>query len=129
MTRGNAFNDPIGRYWRAEVCLAFLPDVELDGTDPDELTSLQSRWFSRGWTLQELIAPKKLDFFDNSWNWIGDRGSLSTKWTDDVCSVAQELLVDGGRDRLHEFNVATRLSWAARRETTRREDRKFIPFE
>ncbi len=58
-------------YKNAEVCYAYLSDLVSGGA-----TALQSdlpscRWFTRGWTLQELIAPKRLEFYDGQWRHIG----------------------------------------------------------
>jgi len=58
-------------YLNAEVCLAYLADV--DGKDdPDGLG--RSVWFSRGWTLQELLAPQTVVFLTQAWKTIGHKG-------------------------------------------------------
>jgi len=62
-------------YRRAEVCYVFLAEVFTAGFDissensPDEFAA--NRWFKRGWTLQELIAPRRSKFFSAHWELIG----------------------------------------------------------
>lgn len=55
-------------YSVAKICFAYLEDVE-HGEDPFSMYSStrSSRWFTRGWTLQELTAPQHLVFFDRTW--------------------------------------------------------------
>lgn len=75
--------------------------------------------FTRGWTLQELIAPANVTFFDSQWKARGNKTSLATELSTitniDVC------LLEGSRS-LEYFSVAQRMSWAASRVTTRIED-------
>jgi hypothetical protein len=77
------------------------------------------RWFRRGWTLQELIAPKQLLFFGMDWNFIGSKLDLLYTLSDitGIDSIALS-----HRCNLAELSIAKRLSWAARRTTTRIED-------
>lgn len=65
-----AINSMYEWYKAAEVCYAFLADVGLDST------FVESRWFSRGWTLQELLAPRRLIFYDCHWEEIGTKQTL-----------------------------------------------------
>jgi hypothetical protein len=74
----------------------------------------KSRWFTRGWTLQEMIAPKELKFYDRDWKFIGTKTGL-------VDQLYQITGVDTGVLRggnLKFKSVARRMSWAARRQTT-----------
>ncbi|KAH6693384.1 hypothetical protein BKA61DRAFT_647795 [Leptodontidium sp. MPI-SDFR-AT-0119] len=85
----------------------------------------ESRWFTRGWTLQELIAPKKVKFYDESWNFIGRKSASEddqdfTMLLSRVTRIDVEILAD--RRSFGQFGVAQRMSWAARRTTTRVED-------
>jgi hypothetical protein len=117
-----AINSMFRWYECAEVCYAYLADV------PPEHAALQypwrwsfrsSRWFRRGWTLQELLAPSFLEFLDRDWNLIGSRD----EWADEI-----ELATGIEVRQLANFqqcSVATKLSWAANRETTRVEDRAY----
>lgn len=81
-----------------------------------------SKWFTRGWTLQELIAPSDVVFCDRSWREIGTRESLS----DDIAAITG---IDAGLLRMErkpaDFSVAQRMSWAATRRTTRVEDEAY----
>ncbi|KAJ9150277.1 hypothetical protein NKR23_g3695 [Pleurostoma richardsiae] len=70
-----AINSMFAWYSGAVVCLAYLSDLE-----PGEFASRgfgHCRWFTRGWTLQELIAPRQVLFCDNSWKCVGTSQSLS----------------------------------------------------
>jgi hypothetical protein len=69
-------------YRNAEVCYVYLSDV--DTKDERYLIGSQfhsTQWFSRGWTLQELLAPEALEFFDKNWIEIGTKNSLQTRIT------------------------------------------------
>ncbi|OCL03198.1 hypothetical protein AOQ84DRAFT_400794 [Glonium stellatum] len=81
---------------RATECYVYL----VDATDPSGFGN--NRWFTRGWTLQELLAPCSVIFFDSDWNEIGTKASQA----EFIC---------------HNY-VAQRMSWATRRETAREED-------
>lgn len=59
-------------YMKAKVCYVYLTDVATDGSIH------RCRWFRRGWTLQELIAPKWVKFYDGGWNFINDKISISS---------------------------------------------------
>jgi hypothetical protein len=66
------------RWYRdSEVCFAYIVDVsslpiggETDGFADQIQAFKKSRWFSRGWTLQELIEPRKRVFFSGDWSLI-----------------------------------------------------------
>jgi hypothetical protein len=103
-------------YSQAEVCYAYLSDVTLDSPD-----FKGSRWFTRGWTLQELIAPVNVVLYDSSWNMIGTKHGLSQKISE-LTGINRSAL-DG--TKLDQFSVATRMSWAAKRKTSRKEDEAY----
>ena len=114
------------RYYRdAGECLIYLSDVppvaEDGSTDREKhLRALRSsRWFSRGWTLQELVAPRARVFLAADWTPIEDRGDL-VELLADITGIDVKLLRD--RDQLSSFCTAHRMSWASRRQTTRGED-------
>ena len=134
---GEAINSMHRWYQEAQVCYVYLAD--LDGcpplTDADlrhggETTSQrywnarfrQARWFSRGWTLQELIAPSKLRFYDRDWNLIGDLRDLAST-VSDITGVHLSMLHHALKP--NDFSLAQRMCWAAGRETTRPEDRAY----
>lgn len=83
-----------------------------------------ARWFTRGWTLQELLAPNSVRFFDASWIEFGDKTSMS-KEISRISGVSERILKGStiaARQALDSVSVAQRMSWAARRTTTRIED-------
>ncbi|KAM7192503.1 Heterokaryon incompatibility protein (HET) domain containing protein [Naviculisporaceae sp. PSN 640] len=116
-----SINSMFNWYRDATVCYAYLEDVS--GTDSMEAFR-GSRWFKRGWTLQELIAPVHVEFLSKEWKSLGSRRDLASEISN-ITSIDARLLLrtslhlDFG---LHDFSVATRMSWAAGRKTTRVED-------
>lgn len=114
-----AINSMFKWYQEAEVCYAFLSDVptDLDNTTLD-IALRKSRWFTRGWTLQELIAPAHVMFFDDNWKELGTRSSLR-----DAISATTSIQVNVLLGyNIKKFSIAQRMSWASRRTTTRSED-------
>ena len=113
------------RYYRdAGECLIYLSDVPtvIDDTisRQQQLNDLRaSRWFTRGWTLQELLAPKVRNFFSGDWIPIDDKGDLVNLLAE-ITNIDARLLRD--RDLLSTFCTAKRMSWASKRQTTRSED-------
>ncbi|KAL6363264.1 hypothetical protein LRP88_02675 [Fusarium phalaenopsidis] len=108
-----AINSMYRWYQEAAVCYAFLADV----SDLSGLSS--SKWFTRGWTLQELIAPSSMIFFSQTWEELGTKATL-----DQVISERTRIpkaILSGDQD-LETASVAQRMSWASDRRTTRRED-------
>jgi hypothetical protein len=78
----------------------------------------QSSWFTRGWTLQELLAPSKLHFFNREWKPIGSKRRLAPK-IERITGIPRRALRSFSLD---EYCVAEKLSWSAKRTTTREED-------
>ncbi|KAL9582028.1 MAG: hypothetical protein Q9212_003544 [Teloschistes hypoglaucus] len=79
------------------------------------------RWFTRGWTLQELLAPKSVEFFSSDGVRLGDRSSLEEE-IHRITGIA----VDALRGRsLSDFSVSERMAWATKRTTTRKEDEAY----
>ncbi|KAI1323702.1 heterokaryon incompatibility protein-domain-containing protein [Xylariaceae sp. FL0255] len=113
---GEAINSMYDWYHDSAVCYAYLADID-KGDDQKPLTS--SRWFTRGWTLQELLAPKEVVFFDKSWITLGTRKGLA-EVISPTTLIHLEALHD--RDTIPDFSIAQRMSWAAGRTTTRYED-------
>jgi hypothetical protein len=124
-----AINSMFNWYRNSDYCYAYLSDVQ----EADMSRSFsESRWFKRGWTLQELVAPKEVIFYDREWSHIGKR-SDHVDWISGITGIDPEVLdkppeSNGGDDEddrmaaLSSACVAKRLSWASRRETTRLED-------
>lgn len=109
--------------WYAEshICYAFLSDVTVDDvtSSPGEDAFAQSKWFTRGWTLQELVAPSQVTFYNASWKEIGTKDSLRVP----IAAITQidvAMLQTGAN--LDDYSIARRMSWASRRVTTRKED-------
>lgn len=113
-----AINSMFRWYKESAVCYAFLADVDLECSMPS------SRWFTRGWTLQELIAPDEVLFYDMNWRFLGSRGDLASVITS-ATKIPKHVL-DRPRqeveDVLQSASIAQRMNWAAERVTTREED-------
>ena len=110
------------RYYEGSIrCFVILPDLVISGmtsTEMDHKIST-SRWFKRGWTLQELIAPKEVDFYDANASYIGTRDSL-TDLIVETTKIPVEYL--NGTSQYRDASVAQRMSWASGRSTKREED-------
>lgn len=104
-------------YQRAEKCYAFLSDLRPGALAEEKLAAC--RWFTRGWTLQELIAPKEVRFYDQEWNFIGTKMDFSDKISS-ITGIDMNILQ--GTSEPNERSIATRMSWAAHRQTSRIED-------
>ncbi|KAI0367947.1 HET-domain-containing protein [Pilatotrama ljubarskyi] len=118
-----AINSMFEWYRIASVCYAYLSDVE---DDDDWLASdsqfASSRWHTRGWTLQELIAPDVVVFLTQRWNAFGTKTTLA-ETLEAITAVDREVLT--GEAALHSVSVARRMSWASKRKTTRIEDEAY----
>jgi Heterokaryon incompatibility protein (HET) len=128
---GEAINSMFRWYKDAQICYAYLADVPpryfVLSSECRVETPLvpwrwyfrSSRWFTRGWTLQELLAPGFLLFLDQQWGNIGAR----EEWADEIyraTGIGVKHLLD-----FHQCCIAIKLSWAANRHTTREEDRAY----
>jgi hypothetical protein len=125
-----AINSMFDWYAGSSQCYAFLEDVF---ASQFELDLPKSRWFTRGWTLQELIAPAKVTFYDRTWTTFGDRQILATTISD-ITGIDLAVLGDSKINRKYPYRtayrskslralcVAKKMSWASSRVTTRRED-------
>ncbi|KAF9462368.1 heterokaryon incompatibility protein-domain-containing protein [Collybia nuda] len=109
-------------YKNARVCYVYLFDVRRQGDHGPGSQFATSRWFNRGWTLQELIAPTEVRFYAADWVFIGTKKSLQ-KSISDRTGIKMEIIV-GDMD-LDRVSVAAKMSWAADRNTTRIEDRAY----
>ncbi|CAN9344572.1 unnamed protein product [Alternaria sp. RS040] len=81
----------------------------------------RSRWFTRGWTLQELLAPRVVSFYARDWTHLGDRYNLK-QLIREITSIPCPALAGA---RLDTFSVEQRLSWSSNRQTTREEDKAY----
>ncbi|TBU54931.1 heterokaryon incompatibility protein-domain-containing protein [Dichomitus squalens] len=118
-----AINSMYTWYADADVCYAFLADVP-DHDDPELPDSAfrRSKWFTRGWTLQELIAPLDVVFLSVSWKPLCSK-SASSGLIQQVTGIDIDVLLSFVQ--LPSVPAARRLSWAADRETTRIEDEAY----
>lgn len=111
-----AINSMYRYYENAQKCYAYLSDVTLERRTEQFGAS---RWWSRGWTLQELLAPQNLEFFSSGWMSLGTKASQTTLISR-ITTVDVEYL--SGVLPLQHASIAKRMSWAATRRTTREED-------
>ncbi|OJT03622.1 Vegetative incompatibility protein HET-E-1 [Trametes pubescens] len=113
-------------YWYgcAAVCYAYLKDVSSSLNPSFSLAThfLSSEWFRRGWTLQELIAPRILIFLDSDWRSFGTKGTLAN-YVMYITHIPPDMLTH--QKSIHTASVAQRMSWAANRRTTRPEDQAY----
>ena len=120
-----AINSMFRWYQNAEKCYVYLSDVKCNTPNAeDELgrrwkpVFRKSRWFTRGWTLQELLAPASVSFYSKEGVQLGDKQSLRDT-IHEITGIPVEAL---SGSRLSDFSVEDRFSWAGRRQTTREED-------
>ncbi|CZR54574.1 uncharacterized protein PAC_04458 [Phialocephala subalpina] len=113
-----AINSMFRWYQASQICYTYLFDVTAEGNTKDqehlESELRQSKWFTRGWTLQELLAPDSVIFFNRDWVEIGTKSSLrdlisSITWIEDLFGI-------------ESASIAQRMSWASSGETLRPED-------
>jgi len=137
-----AINTMYRWYQDAQVCYAYLSDVPSEGFDPyyagnDDAFS-KSRWFTRGWTLQELIGPRNIQFLSQDWRGIGSkafprtidqepeteesirRNAIFLSKLARITGIGEAVLSDSSNVR--RTFAAQRMAWAARRQTAREED-------
>jgi len=115
-----AINSMFNWYQKAAKCYVYLSDVTaVNCSQPQwQLTFIQSLWFTRGWTLQELLAPRSIEFFSCDNERLGDRVSLEPqihKATGIAVQALQGML-------LSQFSLDERLQWMVNRKTTIEED-------
>jgi hypothetical protein len=124
-----AINSMFRWYQRATKCYVYLTDVSV----PEEVTNAEafrtsweqgfrhSRWFTRGWTLQELLAPASVEFFSREGKFLGSRISLEQE-IHEITGIPTKALRG---QKLSEFSVEERMRWARKRTTTVKEDRVY----
>ncbi|GAW20295.1 hypothetical protein ANO14919_097960 [Xylariales sp. No.14919] len=121
-----AINSMFRWYKQASICYAYMEDVKHGYHDKKgglfHLLCQHSRWFTRGWTLQELIAPEDVIFYGEDWGYLGSKAH-----DEDVrISLAEITGIDvrvlEGIIQPSEVSIAVRMKWASQRKTTRLED-------
>ncbi|ETS82698.1 hypothetical protein PFICI_04574 [Pestalotiopsis fici W106-1] len=133
-----ALNSMFRWYRDAAKCYVYMSDVTIGDNSADDSVESeepreelaqsawepafrQSRWFTRSWTLQELLAPKSVEFFTSDGHRLGDKQSLDDE-IQEVTDIAAAALRGGD---LMSFTVEERMSWASRRQATRDEDHAY----
>lgn len=131
-----AINSMYEWYKASTICYAYLQDVTVEQPAPtppskrrkidgrvkaaryDVTDFTRSRWFTRGWTLQELLAPKVVEFYTSEWEEIGTKTSLAVSL---AAKTDIPIRILRGQDPA-SCSIAQRMSWASLRQTTREED-------
>jgi len=109
-------------YQNATICYAFLEDVNSKDDPKPVLSSFsKSRWFKRGWTLQELLAPSIVVFYASDWTSIGTRDTLSEAVAR-TTKIHHEYFT---HRKFSDYSIAQKFSWASGRQTTRIEDEAY----
>jgi len=120
-----AINSMFRYYQNAVKFYAYLADVPSnDNVRSADSAFVYSRWFTRGWTLQELIASKRVFFYSQDWVQLGSRYDLCAQIAS-ITGIAAEVLVGAEQSPTKDFrtsSIAQRMSWASKRRTTRLED-------
>lgn len=116
-----AINSMFRWYAEAEICYAYLSDVPGDDHVAHRHSKFRaSQWFSRGWTLQELLAPKEVHFYSMDWKFLGSKTDLK-ELISSITGIPVEVLV-GGKCQAPTRSIGEIFSWASRRNTTLPED-------
>ena len=124
-----AINSMFRWYREAAKCYVYLSDVSIFDYNENshfsqfrwESAFRESRWFTRGWTLQELIAPASVEFFSLEGKRLGDKKSLEQQ-VHEITGIAIQALQGYP---LSNFSITERMSWATKRKTTRKEDEAY----
>ena len=126
-----AINSMFRWYQNAARCYVYLSDVTTNDCNHAnralqswQLAFQESRWFTRGWTLQELIAPLSVKFFCSKGKWLGDKKSLEQQ-LNSITEIPVQALRGAN---LFTFSVSQRMSWAETRTTKRPEDKAYSLF-
>ncbi|KAE8376536.1 HET-domain-containing protein [Aspergillus bertholletiae] len=122
---GEAINSMFRWYKEATICYAYLTDVTVEAFEINnpymESEFSISRWFQRGWTLQELLAPGNLYFYNSTWTFLGSKKKIKIlRLVEKITGIPRPFL--RGTRELKNASIAQRMSWASRRITKRKED-------
>jgi hypothetical protein len=131
-----AINSMYKWYRNAERCYVYLSDFDSGIYDnrptngspftAEQIAKMQNcKWFTRGWTLQELLAPRQVLFYDRDWLYFGKLDELTLALSS-VTRIPEALL--SGKTRVFDYTAAQKMSWAATRTTTREEDMAYCLF-
>src|SRR5204863_8757376 len=116
------------RWYRDAVkCYVYLSDISIRDKDDDytkrtwNLAFRKSRWFTRGWTLQELLAPKSVEFFSREGVRLGDRNTLERE----IYEITGIPIAALRGAPFSDFRVDERMRWAEKRTTKNKEDKAY----
>ncbi|KAH9920850.1 heterokaryon incompatibility protein-domain-containing protein [Epithele typhae] len=113
-------NSMFSYYAASQICVVYLHDVSSDGEPWLPGSDFRrSRWHTRGWTLQELLAPEMVVFLSREWKVLGTKASLATLIFE-ITTIPVSVLKF--KTDVTSISIAQRMSWASRRQTTREED-------
>lgn len=131
-----AINSMYKSYQDSTICYAYLADVPNEAGVGQNVALANSRWFTRGWTLQELIAPRVIEFLGGGWKVLGIKSAVrEDEWLpsvtvhnettfisklEEITGITAEVL-RFERD-IRRVPAAQKMAWAAKRHTTREED-------
>ncbi|KAI6357326.1 hypothetical protein MCOR25_007711 [Pyricularia grisea] len=122
---GEAINSMYRWYAQATVCIVYLSDlpatVTASAMAAEQLHTC--KWFTRGWTLQELIAPRIVKFYNSAWHFVGSKSDHFASAIASFTNIAKDVLLHNKEPS--DFTVAQRMSWACGRKTKRPEDRAY----
>ncbi|KAI0970007.1 heterokaryon incompatibility protein-domain-containing protein [Xylaria arbuscula] len=104
-----AINSMFQWYARSKICYAFLADVRF------VYGMSKSRWFTRGWTLQEMLAPSEVVFYSKDWEFLGRKAAVA-------CGISQQHIRVLTSFAPEDWTIGEKMSWASARQTTRVED-------
>jgi hypothetical protein len=110
-----SINSMFSWYRNSKTCYAYLADTDKARND----NYLRSRWWTRSWTLQELLASRKMVIYDRNWQVIGQKATL-TAAISGLTGIDEETLQEP--DHMMFRSIAQRMSWASNRKATRSED-------
>jgi hypothetical protein len=127
-----AINSMFRWYQNAARCYVYLSDVSIRKRKASDASAectwesafRTSKWFTRGWTLQELLAPRSVEFFSRETHRLGNKKDLEQQ-IHEITGVPATALRE---NPLSQFDVDERLSWAKSRQTTRAEDKAYSLF-
>ncbi|KAH9205461.1 heterokaryon incompatibility protein-domain-containing protein [Leptodontidium sp. 2 PMI_412] len=119
-----AINSMFRWYRDAAVCYVHLSDVPIRGSSLDIKQQIsKSRWFTRGWTLQELLAPENIVFYSDDWECLGTKLDL----LDTISTAAgiEPRFLKADMEELDRASISKKMSWASQRQTSRTEDEAY----